>query len=127
MKIRQKELNNLDVLTQGLRQSEIKDIEISVLNTLYKDNEKQFKNGLNVFDSQGFLNALENLNNYQFKSQEAKDFIKYTKDFNKLFYNDVKIASSIFEPKATSSSSTMATSIQGSAQVKITNFLNPFR
>ncbi|ARJ56106.1 hypothetical protein [Campylobacter cuniculorum] len=123
MKIRQKELNNLDVLTQGLRQSEIKDIEISVLNTLYKDNEKQFKNGLNVFDSQGFLNALENLNNYQFKSQEAKDFIKYTKDFNKLFYNDVKIASSIFEPKATSSSSTMATSIQGSAQVKITNFL----
>ncbi|WP_027305290.1 hypothetical protein, partial [Campylobacter cuniculorum] len=113
----QKELNNLDVLTQGLRQSEIKDIEISVLNTLYKDNEKQFKNGLNVFDSQGFLNALENLNNYQFKSQEAKDFIKYTKDFNKLFYNDVKIASSIFEPKATSSSSTMATSIQGSAQV----------
>ncbi|TQR28421.1 hypothetical protein DMB92_09145, partial [Campylobacter sp. MIT 99-7217] len=115
--------NNLEPLKKYLTKDNEAFLEMQIMQRLFNEalvqNEKA---KLKVFDSEAFLEVIKKLDT-TFKSKEAKDFLELVEGFNTLYKNDALIAANLAPGATGKISSSIATSVQGAAQQKITKGL----
>ena len=73
---------------------------------------------MRVVDTQAFLNLVENLKFYQFKSQAARDTIQAMSDLNKIIKNHAELARDLKFKADQKINSQIATSAEGAFMMK---------
>ncbi|TQR53465.1 hypothetical protein [Campylobacter troglodytis] len=117
------DLSNIVRLKKNLNEEDKAILEMNLLNRVFEKSLIENKTlNLSVFDSKAFLNELSKVSG-SFESKEAKEFLELTQGFNKLFNQDAEIAKAFKQSLTQKEGASIATSLQGKAQMAIVKAL----